>query len=108
MERVLYVVAREQPLLVGYLRTRAGARPPKGGIVEIVKEYYPDPSDRSGRFGMVDVRAVAPFKTAVTLARIKEDPQLADLPLVRQSRLSVMPIPAAAWKTICKWGGVPG
>lgn len=76
------------------------------GIVEIVREYYPDPSDSSGRFGMVDVKAVAPFKTPVTLARIKDDPGMKELPLVRQSRLSVMPIPAVAWKTICRWGGV--
>jgi predicted RNA-binding protein with PUA-like domain len=76
------------------------------GIVEIAKEYYPDPSDSSGRFGMVDVKAGTPLKTPVTLAAIKADPALGDLLLVRQSRLSVMPIPAAAWKTICKMGGV--
>jgi predicted RNA-binding protein with PUA-like domain len=76
------------------------------GIVEIAKEYYPDPSDASGRFGMVDVKAGAPLKTPVTLAAIKADPSLGDLLLVRQSRLSVMPIPAPAWKTICKMGGV--
>jgi predicted RNA-binding protein with PUA-like domain len=76
------------------------------GTVEIVKEYYPDPSDSSGRFGMVDVKAGAPLATPVTLAAIKADPALGDLLLVRQSRLSVMPIPAPAWKTICKMGGV--
>jgi len=76
------------------------------GIVEIVKEYYPDPSDSSGRFGMVDVKAGAALKTPVTLTAIKADPALGDLLLVRQSRLSVVPIPAPAWKTICKMGGV--
>ncbi len=76
------------------------------GIVEIVKEYYPDPSDASGRFGMVDVKAAASLKTPVTLAQVKADPEMKDLLLVRNSRLSVMPIPSAAWKTICRMGGV--
>ena len=62
------------------------------GIVIVVKEYYPDPTDASGRFGMVDVQAVKPVKTPVSLKTIKANPALADLPLVRQSRLSVMPI----------------
>lgn len=76
------------------------------GIVEIVREYYPDPSDKSGRFGMVDVKPVMPMKTPVTLAAIKAEPRLADLPLVRQSRLSVSPVDPASWKLICKMGGV--
>lgn len=75
------------------------------GIVEIAKTYYPDPSDESGRFGMVDVAAVKPLQKAVTLAEIKADPKLADLALVRQSRLSVMPIPADAWKRILSLSG---
>lgn len=76
------------------------------GIVEVAKLYYPDPTDESGRFGMVDFRAVKALKTPVTLARIKDDPKLNHLPLIRQSRLSVMPIDDAAWKYICKLGGV--
>lgn len=76
------------------------------GIVEVCKEYYPDPSDPKGRFGMVDVRAIKPFKTPVTLADIKGDERLADLPLIKQSRLSVMPIPEDAWQIICAKGGV--
>ena len=76
------------------------------GIVEVVKEYYPDPSDASGRFGMVDVAAVAPVPSPVTLADIKAEERLADLPLIKQSRLSVMPIDAKSWKLICKMGGV--
>ena len=78
------------------------------GIVEVVKEYYPDPSDASGRFGMVDVAAVAPVPSPVTLADIKAEERLADLPLIKQSRLSVMPIDAKSWKLICKMGGVKG
>ena len=62
------------------------------GIVSIVKEYYPDPTDASGRFGMVDVKAMRPFKEPVTLADIKGEPRLEYLALVRQSRLSVLPV----------------
>jgi predicted RNA-binding protein with PUA-like domain len=76
------------------------------GIVEICREYYPDPSDASGRFGMVDVKTVAPVPNPVTLADIKADPRLSELPLLKQSRLSVMPIDAKSWKLICAMGGV--
>ncbi len=74
------------------------------GIVEVVKEYYPDPSDASGRFGMVDVKALEPFEKPVTLAQIKAAPRLAELALVRQSRLSVLPVNDDEWKIICKMG----
>jgi len=74
------------------------------GIVEVVKEYYPDHTDASGRFGMVDFKAVRPFTRPVTLAEIKAEPSLAELLLVRHTRLSVMPIDAKSWKTICKMG----
>jgi predicted RNA-binding protein with PUA-like domain len=75
------------------------------GVVEIVKTYYPDPSDETGKFGMVDVKAHKRLKQPVTLATIKADPELATLALVRQSRLSVMPIDAKAWTKIVKLGG---
>ncbi len=76
------------------------------GIVEIVKEHYPDDSDESGRFGMVDIKAVEPVKTPVTLADVKAEPKLADLALVKQSRLSVVPVGKAEWKLLCKMCGV--
>ena len=76
------------------------------GIVDVVREYCPDPSDPSGRFGMVDVRAVRAFDKPVTLAVIKADPRLWHLALVRQSRLSVMPIDDDAWRMLCRMGGV--
>ena len=76
------------------------------GIVEVVREYYPDPSDESGRFGMVDVRTVRAFDKPVTLAAIKADPRLRNLALVRQSRLSVMPIDDDAWGMLCHMGSV--
>jgi len=75
------------------------------GVVEVVKTYYPDPSDKTGRFGMVDVKAAKKLKTPVTLAQVKADPELAGIALVRQSRLSVMPIDAKAWARIVKLGG---
>lgn len=78
------------------------------GIVEIVREYYPDPADPSGRFGMVAVRALEPLQKPVTLASIKADPRLQNLALVRQPRLSVMPIDDDAWALICGMGGVDG
>jgi predicted RNA-binding protein with PUA-like domain len=75
------------------------------GIVEVVKEYYPDHTDPSGRFGMVDVKAVRPFEKPVSLADIKADERLSDMPLIRQSRLSVMPVTEEQWKIICHKGG---
>lgn len=75
------------------------------GIVRVVGTYRPDPTDPSGRFGLVDVKAVRPFKRPVTLGAIKAEPRLAGLSLVRQPRLSVMPIPDAAWNLICALGG---
>ena len=74
------------------------------GIVEIVKSYYPDPSDPSGRFGMVDVKAVRSFAEPVSLKKIKEDPRLQHLALVRQSRLSVMSIDASSWEILIGMG----
>jgi predicted RNA-binding protein with PUA-like domain len=74
------------------------------GIVEVVKEYYPDPTDASGRFGMVDIKALRPFKRPVSLAEIKAEPELQDIALVRQSRLSVMPVTAEEWRIICAMG----
>lgn len=76
------------------------------GIAEIVKEAYPDPSDKTGRFVMVDVKPVQPVKTPVTLAQVKAEPKLADFKLVRQSRLSVVPVAPEEWRLICKMAGV--
>ncbi len=76
------------------------------GVVEVVGEYYPDPSDASARFGMVDIAAVEPLASKVGLAAIKADERLCELALVRQSRLSVMPVSAAHWKLLCAMGGI--
>jgi predicted RNA-binding protein with PUA-like domain len=77
------------------------------GVVSITREYYPDPSDESGRFGMVDVTAGKPAKHPVTLAGIKAEPRLAHLALMRQSRLSVMPVDAKSWALLCRMAGIP-
>ena len=74
------------------------------GIVEVVGLYYPDPSDASGRFGMVDVKAVKPVKRPVSLSEIKAEPRLSALALVRQSRLSVVPVNQTEWRLICEMG----
>ena len=76
------------------------------GIAEIVREYYPDPSDASGRFGMVDIKPVRPVAQPVTLQQIKAEPRLAELGLVRQSRLSVVAVAPAEWRLLCKMAGV--
>ena len=75
------------------------------GIVEVVREYYPDHTDKSGRFGMVDFKAVKPVEKPVTLADIKATPELQDMALVRQSRLSVMPVTAKEWQLLLKMSG---
>lgn len=76
------------------------------GIVEVIKTYYPDSSDPSGRFGMVDVKAVKSFAHPVTLREIKAEPRLQHIALVHQSRLSVMPIDEAAWVILVNTGQI--
>jgi predicted RNA-binding protein with PUA-like domain len=76
------------------------------GLVEVVREAYPDPTDETGRWVCVDMRAVAPVPQPVTLATIKALPELADLALIRQSRLSVMPVSEAHWAILCRMGGL--
>lgn len=74
------------------------------GIVEVVKEYYPDHTDPKGRFGMVDFKAVKPFKKPVTLKEIKATKSLQDMALIKQMRLSVGPVTKKEWDTILKMG----
>jgi predicted RNA-binding protein with PUA-like domain len=70
------------------------------GIAEVCALYHPDPTDASGRFGMVSIRAVKALTTPVTLADIKADARLQDMALVRQSRLSVTPVSPEQWAII--------
>jgi predicted RNA-binding protein with PUA-like domain len=76
------------------------------GIVEIVKEHYPDPTDTTGKFVCVDITADKALKTPVTLEAIKGERKLADMELVKLSRLSVQSVKPDEWKLICKMGGV--
>jgi len=76
------------------------------GIVEVIGEYRKDPTDETQRFGLVDVKAVKDVPTPITLADAKHDPRLANMVLVRYSRLSVQPVKPEEWKHICKLGGV--
>lgn len=79
------------------------------GVVEVVREAYPDPTAEEGApWVCVDMKAVSPMPKAVTLAAIKAEPTLAEIALVRLSRLSVQPVTAAEWKTICRMGGLKG
>lgn len=70
------------------------------GIVEVCETYHPDPTDASGRFGMVSVKAVKTVTTPVTLAMMKAEESLADFALIKQSRLSVVPVSQAQWDFI--------
>jgi predicted RNA-binding protein with PUA-like domain len=76
------------------------------GIVEVTKTWHPDPTDATGKFGMVCVESVLPLKVPVSLKQIKAEPRLADMVLVNNSRLSVQPVEPAAWKLVCQMGGV--
>ncbi|MEH6475092.1 MAG: EVE domain-containing protein [Sneathiella sp.] len=76
------------------------------GIVEVIKEYYPDHTDPKARFGMVDVKATQSVPDPVTLGAIKQEEKLAELALIRQSRLSVVPVDKSSWDHICKMGGL--
>ena len=76
------------------------------GVVEVVKEASPDDTDPSGRFVTVDVKAVKPVPRPVTLAEIKADPRMADFALVRQSRLSVVPVSDEQWAILAGMSGL--
>ena len=72
------------------------------GIVKVVKEYYPDPTDKTDRFVVVDVKATKKLKNPVSLDQIKENNKLKNIALVKQSRLSVMPLKKTEWDIIIK------
>ena len=72
------------------------------GIVEVVKEHYPDPTDKTGKFVVTDLRTKKKLKKAVSLEEIKSNPKLSNMALIKQSRLSVMPLTKIEWDTIIK------
>ena len=75
------------------------------GIVEVIAEAHPDSTSDDPRWECVDVKAVAPFPRPVTLDEIKADPALAEMVLVKNSRLSVQPVTAEEWRRVCEMGG---
>ena len=76
------------------------------GVVEVVKTFYPDAADKSGKLGMVDIKPVMPAAMSVGLPAMKANPELAGLSLLKQSRLSVCPVNDREWSTLCKMGGI--
>ena len=76
------------------------------GIVEVIGEYRPDPTDAKGQFGLVVVKAVKDVPKPFTLAMAKTTPALAEMSLVKSFRLSVQPVTAAEWKLVCAKGGL--
>ena len=76
------------------------------GVVEVIREHYPDPTDPEGKFVVVDVKATAPLPKPVTLADIKADKRLKSMVLVHQSRLSVQPVTEQEWRIIAGLGGL--
>lgn len=78
------------------------------GVVKVIKEAYKDTTAEEDFWSMVDVVAVEPFPTPVTLAQVKAEPKLATMALVKYSRLSVQPVTDAEWKLVRKMGGFKG
>jgi predicted RNA-binding protein with PUA-like domain len=76
------------------------------GIAEIIGEYRPDPTDKTGKFGLVDVKAVKALPHPVTLEMCKAEKKLAGMVLLNNSRLSVQPVTAGEWALVCKMGGI--
>ena len=77
------------------------------GIVEVIREAYPDPTAKPGEpWVAVDIKAVEPLRKPVTLDAIKAEPKLKAMVLINNSRLSVQPVTDAEWKIVCKMGGL--
>ena len=76
------------------------------GIVSITKEHYSDPTDKTKKFVAVDVKTKKTLKNPITLKQIKKEKKLSHLALVKQGRLSVMPIDKISWDLICRLGGI--
>jgi predicted RNA-binding protein with PUA-like domain len=76
------------------------------GLLEVVREAYPDPTDDTGKWVAVDMKAIQPAATPVTLKQIKAEPKLAEMVLVNNSRLSVQPVRPAEYRLVCKMAGL--
>ena len=77
------------------------------GIVEVIAQAHPDSTTDDERWECVDIRAVAPVKTPVTLEMVKADARLSEMALIRNSRLSVQPVTEQEWRIVCEMAGVP-
>jgi predicted RNA-binding protein with PUA-like domain len=79
------------------------------GIVEVIREAYPDPTAEPGEpWVVVDLKAVERLPRPVTLADVKAEPRLAEMALLKYSRLSVQPVTEAEWEIVCRMGGLGG
>ncbi len=76
------------------------------GIVEVIAEAHPDSTTDDDRWECVDIKAIGPVETPVTLAMVKDDPRLSEMALIRNSRLSVQPVTADEWRIVCEMAGV--
>jgi predicted RNA-binding protein with PUA-like domain len=93
-------MAPGDPLLIYH----SGATKEIVGLARVASEPYPDPKQRDSKLVVVDVEADSAFPQPVSLSSIKADPFFADLPLVRQPRLSVIPVPEPQWKKLLAMG----
>ncbi len=76
------------------------------GVAEVIRTFYPDPADKSGKFGMIDIKPVMPAAVPVGLKAMRANPELSNLSLLKQSRLSVCPITEKEWSVLCKVIGI--
>ena len=76
------------------------------GLVEVIKEYHPDSTDLTNRFGMVSIKALCSINKPITLYDIKSEKRLSDFALIKQSRLSVVPVSNIHWKILCEMGNI--
>lgn len=84
----------------------SGKKPAIVGIVQIITCSYPDPTDTAGRFVCVDVQAQKALSRVVTLTTLKENSMFSNMLLLRQPRLSVVPVSEECWRAICELGGL--
>jgi predicted RNA-binding protein with PUA-like domain len=77
------------------------------GVVEVIKTFYADSADQTGKLGMVDIKPLRPTAKSVSLSAMKANPELSGLSLLKQSRLSVCPVTEIEWSALCKMAGVP-
>ncbi|HMD64597.1 MAG TPA: EVE domain-containing protein [Stellaceae bacterium] len=76
------------------------------GVAEVVRTFYPDPADKSGKLGMVDIKPVMPVASTIGLPAMRASPELSGLSLLKQSRLSVCPVSEREWYTLCRMAGI--